>query len=372
MAWAFLPAFLRRRFGIDEVVTTLLLNPVAVLLLQGLLNGPWRNPETGFPDSETFGAGYELPSLFGTRVHAGLLIGLVLVAVTAVVLLATPLGVRLRAAGQSPAAARVLRRAGRRCCSGAARWSPGRSPGSAAASQVMGVQHQLTGSLAAGYGYTGVVVATLGGLSALGVLAVALLLGDVQVGAQNASITLQLPSQMGGVLTSVLLLTVVSALSVRHYRLVWRTPQVPSRGRGLSRGLPDHRGARRDLTIATPLVFGALGALLGERTGVLNLGIEGTLYAGAFVGFLVASRTDSLALATLAAVVAGRAGRCADGAADGDAGGQPARRRHRHHAAAGRRLRLHQPAAVRRRRAGRSRRSSPAVRRRRRSSRSTR
>ena len=55
VAWAFLPAFLRRRFGIDEVVTTLLLNPVAVLLLQGLLTGPWRNPETGFPDSETFG-----------------------------------------------------------------------------------------------------------------------------------------------------------------------------------------------------------------------------------------------------------------------------------------------------------------------------
>src|SRR3954447_19542539 len=59
------------------------------------------------------------------------------------------------------------------------------------------------------------------------------------------------------------------------------------------------------LTIATPLVYGALGAILGERTGVLNLGIEGTLYAGAFVGFLVASRTDSLALATAAAVVGG-------------------------------------------------------------------
>jgi simple sugar transport system permease protein len=95
------------------------------------------------------------------------------------------------------------------------------------ASQVLGVQHQLTGSLAAGYGYTGVVVATLGGLSAVGVLAVALLLGDVQVGAQGASIALQLPSQMGGVLTSVLLLTVVAALSVRHYRLVRRTPRLP-------------------------------------------------------------------------------------------------------------------------------------------------
>jgi general nucleoside transport system permease protein len=225
-AWAFLPAFLRRRAGIDEVVTTLLLNPVAVLLLQGLLTGPWRNPETGFPDSERFGAGYELPSLFGTRVHAGLLIGLVLVAVTTVVLLATPLGVRLRAAGQSPAAAEF---SGVQV--GLLQWRSalvsGALAGLGGASQVMGVQHQLTASLAAGYGYTGVVVATLGGLSALGVLAVALLLGDVQVGAQNASIALQLPSQMGGVLTSVLLLTVVAALSVRHYRLVRRSPRSP-------------------------------------------------------------------------------------------------------------------------------------------------
>jgi len=59
------------------------------------------------------------------------------------------------------------------------------------------------------------------------------------------------------------------------------------------------------LTIATPLVFGALGALLGERTGVLNLGIEGTMYVGAFTGFLVAALTGSLALATLSAVLAG-------------------------------------------------------------------
>ena len=59
------------------------------------------------------------------------------------------------------------------------------------------------------------------------------------------------------------------------------------------------------LTIATPLVFGALGALLGERAGVLNLGIEGTMYVGAFTGFLVAARTGSLALATGCAVLAG-------------------------------------------------------------------
>jgi simple sugar transport system permease protein len=59
------------------------------------------------------------------------------------------------------------------------------------------------------------------------------------------------------------------------------------------------------LTIATPLVFGALGAILGERAGVLNLGIEGTMYAGAFVGFFAADRSGSAWVGLGAAIVAG-------------------------------------------------------------------
>ena len=77
VAWALAAGLAASGYaGIDEVVTTLLLNPVALLLLQGLLNGPWRNPESGFPDSDRRSApGYALPTLLGgDRVHAGLLI----------------------------------------------------------------------------------------------------------------------------------------------------------------------------------------------------------------------------------------------------------------------------------------------------------
>ena len=99
-----------------------------MLLLQGTPDRAVAQPRDRV-QTRTFGSGYELPSLFGTRVHAGLLIGLVLVAVTTVVLLAT-LGVRLRAPGQSPAAAEFsgCRSA---CCSGGALWSPARWRGSA-------------------------------------------------------------------------------------------------------------------------------------------------------------------------------------------------------------------------------------------------
>jgi general nucleoside transport system permease protein len=222
LLWALLPAWLKRVAGIDEVVTTLLLNPVAVLLLQGLLNGPWRHPESGFPDSETFGPGYELPTMFGSdRVHIGLLIALALIAGTAIVMALTPLGLRLKAAGQAPDAARFSGIAVARLQFSAALVS-GAIAGLAGACQVLGVQHQLTGSVASGAGYTGIVVASLGALTAGGVLLVGLLLGDIAVGAQNASFVLQIPQQMGEIVTAVLLLTVVSFLTLRRYRVVWR------------------------------------------------------------------------------------------------------------------------------------------------------
>ena len=85
------------------------------------------------------------------------------------------------------------------------------------------MQHQLTGSIAAGYGYTGIVVASLGALTAGGVLLVGLLLGDIAVGAQNASLVLQIPQQMGDIVTAVLLLTVVSALTLRNFKVVFRS-----------------------------------------------------------------------------------------------------------------------------------------------------
>lgn len=224
LLWALLPAWLKHAAGIDEVVTTLLLNPVALLLLQGLLNGPWRHPLSGFPESQTFGAGYALPTILGSnRVHLGLLVGIAAIAVVAVVMALTPLGLRIKAAGQSPRAAQFSGIRVHRITWWSALAS-GALAGTAGASQVLGVQHQLTGSIAVGYGYTGIVVASLGALTAGGVLIVAVLLGDIAVGAQNASRVLQIPRQMGELSTAVLLLAVVALLVLRRYRIVFRRP----------------------------------------------------------------------------------------------------------------------------------------------------
>lgn len=225
LLWAVVPAVLRHRAGIDEVVTTLLLNPVALLVVQGLLNGPWRNSETGFTDSDRLGAGYDLPAMMsGSRVHWGFGVAVVVVAVTGVVMTRTATGVRIRACGQAPRAAAfsgvAVGRLQLRCA-----LVSGAIAGLGGASQVMGVQHQLTGGISNSYGYTGVIVATLGGLGAVGVLLVAGLLGDIAVGAQNVSLVLQVPTQLGAVFGALLLLSVLSAMSFRRYRLQWRRPR---------------------------------------------------------------------------------------------------------------------------------------------------
>jgi simple sugar transport system permease protein len=219
--WALVPAWLRRARGIDEVVTTLLLNPVALLVVQGLLNGPWRNSETGFTDSDRLGSGFDLPELWAnSRAHWGLVIGLVLIGVTWFVLARSALGVRIAACGQAPETAEFSGIPVRRLQFRVALVS-GAMAGLGGSVQVMAVQHQLVQGISDNYGYTGVIVATLGGLSALGVLLVALLLGDISVGAQNVSLALQVPTQLGAVFAALLLLAVLAAFSLRRYRVAW-------------------------------------------------------------------------------------------------------------------------------------------------------
>jgi len=218
-AWALVPAILRIRFGIDEVVTTLLLNPVALLLVNGLLHGPWRDPVTGFPESPRIAAVAEFPQLLErSRLHLGFLLAMAVIVIAWYVLARTPAGLRLRAAGLSPHGARFAGINVGRTLLVAALVS-GAMAGLAGVSEVAGIQNRLTSGLSPGYGYTGIVVATLGTLTMPGVALAALFLGDLTVGASTAARSLSIPSQLGAVVQGVLLLTTVALLALRRYRL---------------------------------------------------------------------------------------------------------------------------------------------------------
>jgi simple sugar transport system permease protein len=220
--WALAPALMRVHLGIDEVVTTLLLNPVALLIVTGLLNGPWRNPETHFPESQRISNEAVFPQILpDSRVHLGFLLALAIIAVAWFVLARTATGLRLRAIGLSPEAARFAGIGVERLLLKAALVS-GAVAGLAGASEVAGISYQLTDGISSGFGYTGIVVATLGGLSMPGVALAALFLGDLVVGADAAGFELGVPSQLADIVKGTLLLVVISLLVLRRHRVSFR------------------------------------------------------------------------------------------------------------------------------------------------------
>jgi simple sugar transport system permease protein len=245
-AWALVPALLRVRLGIDEVVTTLLLNPVALLLVEALLHGPWTDPETGFPESPRIAESAEFPKLAAflpflgrSRLHLGFVIAMVTIVVAWWILARTATGLRVRAVGLSPHGARFAGIRVERTLLRVALLS-GAVAGMAGVSEVAGIQFRLTAGISPGFGYTGIVVAMLGGLAMPGVLVAGLLLGDLSVGASSAVRSLQIPSQLGAVVQGTLLLVVVGALALYRRRAFREEERPPDEGERP----PDEPGGR--------------------------------------------------------------------------------------------------------------------------------
>lgn len=235
-AWALVPALLRVRLGIDEVVTTLLLNPVALLVVQGLLHGPWKDPQTGFPESARIATSAEFPPLSDiipfiarSRLHLGFVLAVALIVIAWWVLSRSATGLRVRAVGLSPHGARFAGIKVERTLLRVALVS-GAIAGVAGVSEVAGLQFRLTEGVSPGYGYTGIVVAMLGGLTMPGVLLGGLLLGDLGVGASSAVRSLQIPSQLDAVVQGTLLLATVGAVAVYRWRTHREEERPPDEG----------------------------------------------------------------------------------------------------------------------------------------------
>jgi general nucleoside transport system permease protein len=224
------PAFLKLRFGADEVVTTLLLNFVMLLFVQMLLEGPLKDPMgLGWPQSAPMVDSAGLPALVPRmRVHAGLLVGLVAVVAVWVLMRRTVWGLETRAVGENAPAARyagipvtatVLRVA---LLSGAL-------AGLAGVGEVAGLKGYLTSDLSPGFGYAGIVVAMLAGLSPAGIVAAALFIAAVFVGADSMSRGVDVASYIADLVVALSLLCVLAGGFFTRYRLrfVGRTTRMP-------------------------------------------------------------------------------------------------------------------------------------------------
>ena len=215
------PTWLKVRLGADEVVTTLLLNFVVLLFVQMMLEGPLKDPlGMGWPQSPSVVDSAELPGLWPrTRLHAGLVIGLVLAPLLAFVVRRTVFGFALRATGENPAAARFAGiRTGRVLLMVGA--LSGALAGLAGAGEVAGLKGYLTSDLSPGFGYTGIVVAMLAGLSPIGCVAAAVFIAAVFVGADSMSRALGVSSYLADLIVALSLVTILLGEAAARFRLV--------------------------------------------------------------------------------------------------------------------------------------------------------
>lgn len=219
MGWALIPALLRVKWAVDEVVTTLLLNSVMGYIVSALLNGPWRDPASGWPQSPEIAPAAHFPKLVArSRLNLGFVIALLAVLVLWFVTTRTSFGLKMRAVGLGKKAARFAGVPVERTILIAALISGGIA-GIVGVAEVAGIQYHLIGDLSPGYGYTGIIIATLGGLNAFGVTGAALFFGLVDTGAQTVSRVLGVPVYLGEVTQAAMLLITLGMLLLQRYRI---------------------------------------------------------------------------------------------------------------------------------------------------------
>lgn len=217
------PAVLKTRFGVDEVVTTLLLNFIVLLFVSMLLEGPLKDPSgLGWPQSQKVIDAARLPRIIqGKRLHYGFVLALISALAIWVVMKKTTLGYEMRAVGHNPEAARFAGIPVNAVLMKTALLSGGLAA-LAGFSEVAGLKGNLTLDLSPGFGYSGIVVAMLAMLNPLGVVLAAIFVAGIFVGADAMSRSAGVPSYIADVMVATALLTMVTALLFSRYRLRWR------------------------------------------------------------------------------------------------------------------------------------------------------
>jgi ABC-type uncharacterized transport system permease subunit len=216
------PALLKARLGVDEVVTTLLLNFIMLLFVSAMLDGSMKDPTAmGWPQSVALVGDLELSKLVEqTRIHTGLFWAVGLAVALWALLKYTVLGFDIRAMGANARAAAFAGVPVTRTVVLVALLS-GALAGLAGAIEVAGRTSYVTLDMSPGYGYTGIVIAMLAALNPMGVLAAAVFVAGVLVGADTMSRAVGVPTYIADVIVAASLISVLVATLMTQYRLVW-------------------------------------------------------------------------------------------------------------------------------------------------------
>jgi general nucleoside transport system permease protein len=216
---AMIPAVLRVSFKVDDVVSSLLFNSIIFYAMNALIEGPWKDPFSGYPISPPIEDSANFPVLIeATRLHIGVVAAVLAAPLVWMLITRTTLGFRIRIVGENPEAARYGGISVPRVLLGSAAIS-GALAGLAGVCEVGGVHYQVMSDLSPGFGYSGIVIAMLARLNPLGVVPAAVFFAAVMTGAEAMSRATGVPVFLGDVIQGTALLAMLAALLFTSYRI---------------------------------------------------------------------------------------------------------------------------------------------------------
>jgi ABC-type uncharacterized transport system permease subunit len=217
--WGLIPAILRQKLRTNEIIVTLMLNYIAILFLQYLVYGVWKDPTSfGFPMTPTFSEQAIVGKIGSSTVNWGLFHCIGLGILVWVFFRYTRLGFELKASGDNVRAARYAGLPYDRLVMLVMVMS-GALAGWAGFLEASATVNRLQPSIMVGYGYTAIVVAWLARLNPLSIGVASLLLAGLRVGVENLQLDLQVPAAFGNILEGLILLTVLAGGLFTHYRI---------------------------------------------------------------------------------------------------------------------------------------------------------
>jgi simple sugar transport system permease protein len=207
--WVAVPVLLRLRFGVLEVISTLLLNFVADALVSWMVQGPLQEAKHVYPQSDQIASAARLPLIPGTRLHLGLAIALGLALLLWVIYRRTLWGFQLRATGSNPLAAAIAGRIPTGRMLAMALLLSGGICGLAGGTEVAGVSYALFQNLSPGYGFTGIAVALLARLNPLATVGTGLLFAALEAGAGGMQREAGVPAVLVYLIEAVIIVVVL-------------------------------------------------------------------------------------------------------------------------------------------------------------------
>jgi simple sugar transport system permease protein len=211
LLWIAVPIILRVRFGVMEVISTLLLNFVAEALVSWMVTGPLQEAKGIYPQSDPLPLAARLPMLAGTRLHLGLLLGILLAVGGWLLAKKTLFGFQLRAMGANPLAAATVGRVRTGRMIAISLGVSGMIAGLAGGVEISGSSYALFQNLSPGYGFTAIAVALLARLNPLATIGTGMLFGALSAGSAAMQREAGVPAVVGSVVEAVVILVLLVA-----------------------------------------------------------------------------------------------------------------------------------------------------------------